>query len=140
MKETVPLKRLIHELHPWVAFAILPLFAFMNAGINFEDFNPSRLMNPVPVGIALGLFLGKPIGVMAFTWFAIRLRLATLPESVNWQHILGIAFLCGIGFTMSLFLGSLAFQEGGAGYSRADRLGIILGSLASGLAEVARCC
>jgi NhaA family Na+:H+ antiporter len=70
---------------------------------------------------------------MAFTWIAIRLRLASLPEAVNWQQLLGVAFLCGIGFTMSLFLGSLAFQEGGAGYSRADRLGIILGSLASGI-------
>ena len=128
-----PLQHLIHVFHPWVAFAILPLFAFMNAGVILADFNPSRLMNPVPIGIALGLFLGKPIGVMAFTWIAVRLRLASLPESVNWQQLLGVAFLCGIGFTMSLFLGSLAFQEGGAGYSRADRLGIILGSLASGL-------
>jgi NhaA family Na+:H+ antiporter len=130
---TSPLKQLIHELHPWVAYAILPLFAFMNAGVNFEDFNPSRLLNSVPIGIALGLFLGKPIGVMAFAWIAIRFRLATLPVGVNWQQLLGVAFLCGIGFTMSLFLGSLAFQEGGAGYSRADRLGIILGSVASGL-------
>ena len=128
-----PLKHLIHELHPWVAFAILPLFAFMNAGVVLEDFNPSRLMNAVPVGIALGLFLGKPIGVIAFTWIAVRLRLASLPESISWQQLLGVAFLCGIGFTMSLFLGSLAFQEGGVGYNRADRLGIILGSLASGL-------
>lgn len=128
-----PLKHLIHELHPWVAFAILPLFAFMNAGINFADFNPSRLLNPVPIGIALGLLLGKPIGVMTFVWIVIRLRLASLPESINWQHLLDVAFLCGIGFTMSLPIGSLAFQEGGAGYSRADRLGIILGSLLSGL-------
>ena len=128
-----PLKHLIHELHPWVAFGILPLFAFMNAGVSFEDLNPSRLTHMVPVGIALGLFIGKPLGVMAFAWLVIRLRLVSLRESITLQQLWGVAFLCGIGFTMSLFIGSLAFQEGGVGYSRADRLGIILGSLASGL-------
>jgi NhaA family Na+:H+ antiporter len=128
-----PLKQLIHELHPWVAFAILPLFAFLNAGVALEDLNPSRLMHTVPVGIALGLFLGKPLGVMMFAWLVIRMRLVTLRDSINMQQLWGIAFLCGIGFTMSLFIGSLAFQEGGVGYSRADRLGIILGSLASGV-------
>jgi len=128
-----PLKQLIHELHPWVAFGILPLFAFMNAGVSFDDLNPSRLMHAVPVGIALGLLVGKPLGVMAFAWFVIKLRIVTLRDSVTLQQLWGVAFLCGIGFTMSLFIGSLAFQEGGVGYSRADRLGIILGSLASGL-------
>jgi len=128
-----PLKHLIHELHPWVAFAILPLFAFMNAGVSLEDLNPSRLTQMVPVGIALGLFIGKPLGVMAFAWLVIRLRLVSLRESITLQQLWGVAFLCGIGFTMSLFIGSLAFQEGGVGYSRADRLGIILGSLASGV-------
>lgn len=128
-----PLKHLIHQLHPWVAFAILPLFAFLNAGVAFEDFNPSRLMNAVPIGIALGLFIGKPLGVMGFVWLLVHFRIVTLRESINMQQLWGVAFLCGIGFTMSLFLGSLAFQEGGAGYSRADRLGIILGSLASGI-------
>lgn len=128
-----PLKQLIHELHPWVTFCILPLFAFMNAGIAFEDFNPSKLLTPVPIGIALGLMIGKPLGVLTFTWISVRLRIASLPESVNWWQLLGVAFLCGIGFTMSLFIGSLAFQEGGVGYSRADRLGIIIGSFASGV-------
>ena len=128
-----PLKHLIHELHPWVAFAILPLFAFMNAGINFSDFNPSRLLDSVPVGIALGLVVGKPLGIILFTWLAIRLNWAAFHESVNWRQIIGVAFLCGIGFTMSLFLGSLAFQEVGIGYTRADRVGIISGSLASGM-------
>ena len=128
-----PLKQLIHQLHPWVAFAILPLFAFLNAGVSFDDFNPSRLMNAVPIGIALGLFIGKPLGVMGFVWLMVRFRIVTLRESINMRQLWGVAFLCGIGFTMSLFLGSLAFQEGGAGYSRADRLGIILGSLASGI-------
>ena len=127
-----PLKHLIHELHPWVAFGILPLFAFMNAGVIFADFNPSRLMNAVPLGIALGLVLGKPLGVITFTWLAIRLRWATLPDAVDWKQLVAVAFLCGIGFTMSLFLGSLAFQEAGVGYTRADRLGIIIGSIASG--------
>lgn len=128
-----PLKHLIHALHPWVAFAILPMFAFMNVGISFADLNPSRLFHPVPVGIALGLFIGKPLGVMTVTWLLIRLRLVTLRETINLQQLWGVAFLCGIGFTMSLFVGSLAFQEGGVGYSRADRLGIIIGSLASGV-------
>ena len=93
---------------------------------------PEKLFNAVPVGIALGLFLGKPIGVLSFSWLAIRLRWATLPESVGWRQLVGAAYLCGIGFTMSLFVGSLAFQQGGVGYARADRLGIILGSLLSG--------
>jgi NhaA family Na+:H+ antiporter len=128
-----PLKHLVHDLHPWVTFAILPLFAFMNAGIAFEDFNPARLMNAVPVGIALGLMIGKPVGVLTFAWIAIRLRIASLPSSINWGQLVGVAFLCGIGFTMSLFIGSLAFQEGGVGYSRADRLGIIIGSMVSGI-------
>ncbi|MDH3761060.1 MAG: Na+/H+ antiporter NhaA [Gammaproteobacteria bacterium] len=128
-----PLKQLIHILHPWVAFAILPLFAFLNAGIDFEDFNPSRMFTAVPIGIALGLLIGKPLGVMACVWLLVRFRLAILRESITMQQLWGVAFLCGIGFTMSLFLGALAFQEGGAGYTRADRLGIILGSLASGV-------
>ena len=128
-----PLKSLIHQLHPWVAFAILPLFAFLNAGVAFEDFNPSRLMNAVPIGIAVGLFIGKPLGVMGCVWLMVHFRIVTLRESIDMQQLWGVAFLCGIGFTMSLFLGSLAFQEGGAGYSRADRLGIIIGSLASGI-------
>ena len=128
-----PLKHLIHELHPWVAFAILPLFAFMNAGVAFRDFNPGNMLGTVPLGIALGLFLGKPIGILSFVWISLKLKWASLPESVDWPQLIGIAFLCGIGFTMSLFLGSLAFQEGGSGYARSDRLGIILGSLFSGI-------
>ncbi len=129
-----PLRSLIHDLHPAVAFAILPLFAFFNAGVAFADFNPSRVFNAVPMGIALGLFVGKPVGVLLFAWMAVKLKLASLPEEINWTHLLGVGFLCGIGFTMSMFLGGLAFQEGGSGYARADRLGIIIGSLASGLA------
>ncbi|MFT5398797.1 MAG: NhaA family Na+:H+ antiporter [Planctomycetota bacterium] len=128
-----PLKSLIHEFHPWVAFAILPLFAFMNAGVALEDFNPAKMLNAVPLGIALGLFIGKPLGVMTCTWLMVRFGIVRLSESINMKQLLGVAFLCGIGFTMSLFLGSLAFQEGGVGYSRADRLGIIVGSLASGI-------
>lgn len=128
-----PMKRLIHDLHPWVAFGILPLFAFMNAGIAFSDFNPNKLFNSVPVGIALGLLIGKPLGVLLFSWLTIKIRLASLPERANWLQFIGVAFLCGIGFTMSLFIGSLAFQQGAAGYARADRLGIIVGSLLAGI-------
>lgn len=128
-----PLRRLIHDLHPWVAFAILPLFAFFNAGIDFSEVNPGNLLGSVPLGIALGLFIGKPVGVLLFSWVTVQLKLARLPEKVDWPALVGVAFLCGIGFTMSIFLGGLAFQEGGSGYAKADRIGIILGSLSSGL-------
>ena len=128
-----PLRHLIHELHPWVAFGILPLFAFFNAGIAFDDFSPSRLLTGVPLGIAAGLFIGKPVGILLFTWLATKARLAQLPSEITWLQLVGVGFLCGIGFTMSMFLGGLAFQEGGSGYARADRLGIVCGSLVAGI-------
>lgn len=129
-----PLRSVIHDLHPWVAFGILPLFAFFNAGIDFSDFDMARLLHPVPVGIALGLLIGKPVGVLTFAWLTLKFRLASLPEGSTWQMLVGVAFLCGIGFTMSIFLGGLAFQEGGSGYARADRIGIVAGSLIAGIA------
>ena len=128
-----PLRHLIHALHPWVAFGILPAFAFVNAGIDFSGFRWERLLEGVPLGIALGLVLGKQIGVFTFSWITIRLGFARLPAQSSWPQLYGIAALCGIGFTMSLFIGSLAFQEGGAGYARADRLAIVAGSLLSGV-------
>jgi len=128
-----PLDRLVHELHPIVAFGILPLFAFANAGINFEGMSIDSLFTGIPLAIMLGLFLGKQLGVFAFIWLAIRIGLSELPKDTSWGQIYGVAILCGVGFTMSLFIGSLAFEESGLGYSRPDRLGIIVGSLIAGL-------
>ena len=128
-----PLRHLIHALHPWVAFAILPTFAFVNAGIDFGELRWDTALGPVPLGIGLGLFLGKQVGVFVFSWATIRAGLAKLPAESSWLQLYGVAVLCGIGFTMSLFIGSLAFAEGGAGYARADRLAIVLGSLVSGV-------
>ncbi len=132
-----PLRHLIHALHPWVAFAILPAFAFVNAGIDFGELRWERALGPVPLGIGVGLFLGKQAGVFVFSWATIRAGLAKLPAGSTWLQLYGVAALCGIGFTMSLFIGSLAFAEGGAGYARADRLAIVAGSLLSGIAGYA---
>lgn len=127
------LNQMIHALHPWVAFGILPAFAFVNAGIDFSQMDSSKIFDPVPVGIFLGLFLGKQFGVFAFAWIAIKLRFAQMPVGATWAQLYGVAILCGIGFTMSLFIGSLALAEGGAGYARVDRLAIISASLLSGI-------
>jgi len=132
-EEHSPLEQMIHELHPAVAFGILPLFAFVNAGVNLEGMTIDSLLSGIPLAIAVGLFFGKQIGVFGFTWVAIKLGLARLPASVNWGQMYGASILCGVGFTMSLFIGSLAFEESGLGYSRPDRLGIIVGSLAAGI-------
>ncbi|WP_183907336.1 Na+/H+ antiporter NhaA [Simiduia aestuariiviva] len=123
-----PAALMIKSIHPWIAFIILPAFALVNAGISFDGLSLSRLMEPVPMGIALGLFVGKPVGVMFCAGVVILLGMARLPKEVNWFQLFGVAVLCGVGFTMSLFVGGLAFAEGGAGYARIDRLGILLGS------------
>ena len=121
---------LIETLHPWVAFGILPMFAFVNAGVSLAGLSFAMLLEPIPLGIALGLLVGKPVGVMAFTALAVFSGLAQMPQNVRWLHFLGVGFLCGIGFTMSLFIAGLAFAEGGAGYARIDRLGLLAGSFA----------
>jgi Na+:H+ antiporter, NhaA family len=128
-----PLKALEHDLHATIAFVILPVFAFCNAGISVIGVGVEQVFHPVPLGIALGLFLGKQVGVFSFCWLGVRLRLAKLPKDTRWGAIYGIAVLCGIGFTMSLFIGSLAFEESGLNRVFDERLGIIVGSLASGL-------
>ncbi len=128
-----PLRQLEHTLHPWVAFGILPVFAFANAGIAIGGFSIGDIFHPVPLGIAAGLFFGKQIGVLALCWIAIRVRLAALPEGVSWWQLYGTALLCGIGFTMSLFIASLAFESGNSAYLGLERLGILIGSLAAGL-------
>ena len=128
-----PLKDLEHDLHPIVAYLVLPIFAFSNAGISFGDGGLNQLIHAVPLGIALGLFLGKPIGIFGMSWLFIKLKLTRLPEGLTWSTLYGTAILCGVGFTMSLFIGSLAFEETGINMFFDERLGIILGSLLSGI-------
>ncbi|HBC58482.1 MAG TPA: Na+/H+ antiporter NhaA [Gammaproteobacteria bacterium] len=127
------LEKLEHDLHPSVAFGILPLFAFANAGVSFDGITLESFLHPVPLGIATGLFLGNQLGVFGFSWIAIKLGFSKLPEGVNWVQLYGVALLCGIGFTMSLFIGSLAFEQGGPDYAIEDRLGVLLGSFFSGI-------
>jgi NhaA family Na+:H+ antiporter len=126
-----PLRHLEHALHPWVAYGILPVFALANAGVALEGVSADTVTDPVPLGIAAGLFVGKPLGIFGATWLAIRFRLARLPQGVNWLDMYGAATLGGIGFTMSLFIGSLAFEHGGPDYASLDRIGILTGSLLS---------
>ena len=128
-----PLKSLEHDLHSVVAFFILPVFAFSNAGINLSGVGIAQILHSVPMGIALGLFFGKQIGIFGLCWLSIRLGFAKLPKGMNWLSLYGTAALCGIGFTMSLFIGSLAFEEKGVDLLFDERLGIILGSLTSGI-------
>lgn len=128
-----PLRELEHDLHPPVAYGILPLFAFANAGVPLQGVSLASLFAPVPLGIAAGLFIGKQLGVFGASWLAVKLRLAALPVGVNWAQLYGAAVLCGIGFTMSLFIGSLAFEHVGQEHMGAVRLGILFGSILSAL-------
>ncbi len=132
-----PLRELEHNLHGPVAFAILPAFAFANAGLALAGMSLADLTHPVTLGVVLGLFLGKPVGILLFVGIAMLLRLVALPPQINWGQLLGTAFACGIGFTMSLFIAGLAFEHGGGEYFAGDRLGILLGSLLSALAALA---
>ena len=136
-----PLKEIEHGLHFWVAFLILPLFAFVNAGVNVTDISLDQMSGAVPVGIMLGLFLGKQLGVFGFSWLAIKLKLATLPDESNWMQLYGVSILTGIGFTMSLFIVSLAFEDPSL-FQYTDKLAILLGSFASGIVGylILKCC
>jgi NhaA family Na+:H+ antiporter len=127
-----PLHRLEHALAPWVAFMVVPIFGFANAGVSFAGLSPSVLLSSVPLGIAAGLFVGKQIGVFGFSWLAIRVGWADLPAHASWRHLYGVSLLCGIGFTMSLFIGLLAFPS--AEVQDAVKIGVLAGSLLSGLA------
>ncbi|MEO0369807.1 MAG: Na+/H+ antiporter NhaA [Pseudomonadota bacterium] len=128
-----PLKTLEHDLHSVVAFFVLPVFAFANAGISFNNVSLDVMLHSVPLGVALGLILGKQIGIFSLCWFAIKLGWTRLPTGMSWASLYGVSALCGIGFTMSLFIGSLAFEETGVNLLFDERLGIIVGSLISGL-------
>jgi len=128
-----PLKSLEHALHPFVAFFVLPVFAFANAGIDIKGVTLDQVMHGVPIGIALGLFFGKQIGIFGLCWIFIKLKITSLPKTMNWLSLYGTAALCGIGFTMSLFIGSLAFEETGINLLFDEKLGIILGSVFAGI-------
>lgn len=123
-----PLKHLEHGLHPWSAYLILPLFAFANAGVSLDGIQLSDLLSPVPMGIILGLFIGKPLGIFTISWLSVKLGIAQLPSGVNFRQIFAVSILCGIGFTMSMFIASLAFEHGGLDYGSYSRLGILVGS------------
>ncbi|NIP39295.1 MAG: Na+/H+ antiporter NhaA [Candidatus Dadabacteria bacterium] len=131
--EFSPLKAIERDLHSIVAFFILPVFAFANAGLDLRGISTEQILHGVPVGIALGLFIGKQAGIFGLCWIFIKLRITRLPDGMNWGSLYGTSALCGIGFTMSLFIGSLAFEETGVNLLFDERLGIILGSLASGI-------
>ncbi|MUJ20712.1 Na+/H+ antiporter NhaA [Aliivibrio fischeri] len=126
--ERSPLKHMEHTLHPYVAFAILPVFAFANAGISLEGVSLDSLTTTLPLGVALGLFLGKPLGIFSFSYLAVKFGVAKLPTGVNMKNIFAVSVLCGIGFTMSIFISSLAFGGANPEFDKLARLGILMGS------------
>ncbi len=128
-KNECPLEDLEHALHPWVLFGIMPLFAFANAGINFENIGINALFGSIPLGIIAGLFIGKQLGVMSFIWLGIKTGLCQKPTTVHWWHLYGLALLTGIGFTMSLFIGTLAYSDNEI--LAQVRLGVMVASLMS---------
>lgn len=128
-----PSRRLEKALHPWVAFAVLPLFAFANSGIPFKTITWEMFFSSISLGIALGLFFGKQLGVFFSTYLAVKLKLAKLPANITWSKVYGMSLICGVGFTMSLFIGGLAFGELGLRYNDIVRLGVLMGSVISGV-------
>lgn len=123
-----PLKKMEHALHPYVSYLILPIFAFANAGVSLDGVSLANLTEMLPLGIALGLLLGKPLGIFTFSWAAVKLGIAKLPARVNFTHIFAVSVLCGIGFTMSIFISSLAFVGVNGEFVTLSRLGILIGS------------
>lgn len=128
-----PLETLEHALKPWVIYAIVPVFAFANAGVALTGIEWSTFPGAVALGIAAGLVAGKTIGVFAVSWLTVKMGVAELPEGVSWPMLLGMALLCGIGFTMSLFIGTLAFEQNMGTYAAALRIGVLGGSLCAGV-------
>ncbi len=124
------LLKLEHAISPYVAFGIMPIFAFANAGVSLEGITFESLLNPVPLGILCGLFIGKQLGVFIFSYFSIKLKLAAMPNNANWMTLYGVGILTGIGFTMSLFVGNLAFVDA-ANHMDGVKIGVLLGSLLS---------
>lgn len=130
-----PLERMEHALHPWVAFFVIPVFGFANAGLPLAGLEPAALIEPLPFGIALGLLIGKQVGIFGFSWLAVKLRIASMPEEVTWRQIHGMSLLAAIGFTMSLFIGNLAFAN--PVLFDQVRLGVLSGSLVAAIAGYA---
>ena len=128
-----PLKAAEHALQPWVAFVVLPMFAFANAGVSLQGVTPGTLMQSIPLGIAAGLVLGKAAGVFGASWLLIRFGGARLPAESDWLQFFGVCLLCGVGFTMSLFIGTLAFEGLDPGYAVQVKLGVLAGSLLAGV-------
>ena len=132
--ERSPLRELEQSLHPWVVFAVLPLFSFANAGVSFSGLHLHDLVSGVPLGIILGLFIGKQIGIFLATWLAVRCKIVRMPSDGTWTSIYGIALICGVGFTMSLFIGGLAFDSmSNQSYAVLVRFGVLVGSMLSGI-------
>jgi len=125
-------KEMEYDLHNWVVYMILPLFAFVNAGVDLKGISIEEMAGPVPLGIMLGLFIGKQVGVFGFSWLAIKMGLASLPKGSNWSLLYGVSVLTGIGFTMSLFVDTLAYNDTQI-YHYADKLAILLGSFLSAI-------
>jgi len=134
--QTSPLHRLEHGLHPWVAFAIVPLFGFANAGVDISGLTTDQIFAPLPLGIAAGLFLGKQVGIFGSVWLAVRFGIAGRLRGATWLQVYGVSLLCGIGFTMSLFIGGLAFPADPLRIEEA-KIGILMGSLVAALAGYA---
>jgi NhaA family Na+:H+ antiporter len=130
-----PLHRLEHGIQPWVAYAVIPIFGFANAGVSLAGLGFDALLQPIALGVALGLFVGKQIGVFGVTWLAIRMRLGDMPEDATVRQLYGVSLLCGIGFTMSLFIGLLAFPTDDL--QAQVKIGVLAGSLLSALVGVA---
>ncbi|MFZ1741987.1 MAG: Na+/H+ antiporter NhaA [Pontixanthobacter sp.] len=128
------LEHMEHGLHPWVAFLVVPIFAFANAGVGLLDIELAALLAPLPLGIALGLLIGKQLGIFGFAWIAVKTGVASLPAGISWLQIWGLSLIAGIGFTMSLFIGNLAFAS--ADQIAAVKLGVLVGSIISALAGV----
>ena len=127
-----PLERMEHALHPWVAFLVIPIFGFANAGVTLVGLEPAALLDPLPLGIALGLLIGKQLGIFGFAWLAVKTKLAALPDEVNWRQLHALSLLAAIGFTMSLFIGNLAFANAQA--VDAVKLGVLAGSTIAAVA------
>ncbi len=126
-----PLRTLEHSLHPWISFAILPIFAFANAGVALDTISMENLLNPITLGIIAGLVIGKQVGVFIPVWLAIRSGIVSMPERANWLMLYGVSLATGVGFTMSFFIGSLAYEDLGNEYASAMKLGVLSGSAVS---------
>ena len=126
------LLKIEHAISPYVAFGIMPIFAFANAGVSLEGLSFASLLNKVPLGILLGLFVGKQLGVFVFSYVSIKLKIAQMPNNANWFNLYGVGILTGIGFTMSLFVGNLAFVDN-IQYMDGVKIGVLTGSLLSTL-------